>query len=410
MQKLPLRNLNAGMTLADDITTRHGQVVARKGTVLTDPLIARLSFYRIDLVPVEQEETPDEHKPLVAPLAVDLPTESITPLPQEEARRPKAASTPPPKPEVTLKKEKNPDGFRTNNKTIPYSQKLRSTPEYQKFQLDYSRNIALMRSVFESIVKKGETTVDFERILNEVRSLFASKTTLDLFDILHTMTALDDAVYVHSLNVALISRGIGKWMKLDKDKLDVLTLAGYFHDIGKIVIPPEVLNKTGKLTDEEFQMIRKHPLEGRKLLKQINGIDGRILAATLQHHERFDGSGYPRGLAGDEIDTTAAIVAVADVYDAMTASRTYRAPKCAFQVISDFEDDGLQKYDPKVIMTFIKRMADAYQNARVILSDGSRCKVIYLNPQRMSKPMVEFDDGKILDLSTSSGISITSII
>ncbi len=398
------------MVLADDITTKHGQVVAKKGTILTDPLIARLSFYRIDFAFIDGNGEPEELRPLVAPIPTDLHTESVTPLPDEPFIEAKSVSTPTPKPEVKLTPNDRPRQFVTDNKTIPYSQKIRSTPEYQKFQLDYSRNITLMRSVFESIVKKGETTIDFTHILSEVQSLFASKTTLDLFEILHTMTALDDAVYVHSLNVALIARGLGKWMKLDKNKLDILTLAGYFHDIGKIVIPPDVLNKTGKLTDEEFQLIRQHPLEGRKLLKSIEGIDGRILSATLQHHERFDGSGYPRGLAGDEIDTTAAIVAVADVYDAMTATRAYRAPKCAFQVISDFEDDGLQKYDPKVIMTFIKRMAAAYQNARVILNDGSRCKVIYLNPQRMSKPMVEFDDGKILDLSTTNDISITSII
>lgn len=410
MQKIPIRKLTAGMVLADDVTTRHGQVVARKGTTLTDPVIARLSFYRIDFAFIEEDGEPEELRPLVAPMPAELHTESVTPLPEDPTPPSRVVSTPAPKPEVKLTPKDSPRSFVTDNKTIPYSQKIRSTPEYQKFQLDYSRNIALMRSVFESIVKKGETKIDFAHILSEVQSLFASKTTLDLFEILHTMTALDDAVYVHSLNVALIARGLGKWMNLDRSKLDTLTLAGYFHDIGKIVIPPDILNKTGKLTDEEFQMIRQHPLEGRKLLKPIEGIDGRILAATLQHHERFDGSGYPRGLAGDEIDTTAAIVAVADVYDAMTATRAYRAPKCAFQVISDFEEDGLSKYDPKVIMTFIKRMAAAYQNARVILNDGSRCKVIYLNPQRMSRPMVEFDDGKILDLSTSTGLSITSII
>lgn len=358
--------LRPGMVLAKDVITLQGQCLAKTGTVLDQELITKITFYSIFDVSIE----------------------------------PEADSTA--EPETTASK----------NETIPYSQKIKSTPVYQSFQIDYSKNIAMMRGLFTRIIKKDHPAVDFNSILRDVSALFAQKTTLDLFDILHTMASLDDAVYVHSLNVALISRGIGKWIGYDAETLNVITLAGYFHDIGKLQIPSEVLNKTDKLTDEEFALMKQHPLYGKKILSKIPDIDSRILAAALQHHERNDGSGYPRGLSGDEIDPIASVVAVADVYDAMTTARVYRAPLCAFQVIAAFESDGLQKYSPKVVMTFLKRLAGAYQNARVLLNDGRRCKVVYIHhhDNSMSRPMVQFDDGQIIDLATTPNLFIKAII
>ena len=196
--------LRPGMVLAKDVMTLQGQCLAKAGTVLDQSLISKITFYSIFDVAIRSESDPE------------------------------------PAPAVSEEK----------NETIPYSQKLKSTPVYQTFQIDYSKNIAVMRGLFARIIKEEHPAVDFNSILRDVSALFAQKTTLDLFDILHTMASLDDAVYVHSLNVALITRGLGKWMGFDADTLNLLTLAGYFHDIGKLTIPPEVLNKTGNLTDE----------------------------------------------------------------------------------------------------------------------------------------------------------------
>lgn len=374
--KYKVNELRPGMVLDKDIVTLQGQTLANAGDELTRNLIARISFYSIFDVEIRPEEEVKK---------------------EEEAKKDVPAKEPP----------------KSDNKTIPYSQKMKSTKVYQTFQMDYSRNLATMRGVFYRIQKEDQPNVDFNSILRDVSALFAQKTVLDLFDILHTMHSLDDAVYVHCLNVSLIARGIGRWMQADTDTLNLLTLAGYFHDIGKITIPPQVLNKTGKLTDEEFAMMKQHPLNGKKLLEKVPHIDSRILSAALQHHERNDGSGYPRGLSGDEIDPVASVIAVADVYDAMTTARVYRAPLCAFQVIGAFEEDGLQKYSPKIVMTFLSRLAGAYQNARVILSDGRRCKVVYIHHHQncMSRPIVQFDDGEILDLLTQpKSLYISSIL
>ena len=104
----------------------------------------------------------------------------------------------------------------------------------------------------------------------------------------------------------------------------------------------------------------------------------------------------------DEIDTFASIVAIADVYDAMTAARSYRAPKCAFQVIAAFEDDGFQKYNPKVIFTFLQRVAACYNNSRVLLSDGTAGQIVYLNKNTLSRPIVDTVEHGLIDLSQSA--------
>ena len=223
-----------------------------------------------------------------------------------------------------------------------------------------------------------------------------------MFDMLYNMRSITDSVYAHCLNVALISRMIGRWLKLERHDLDVLTAAGLIHDIGKLCIPEEVLNKPGALTDEEFALIRQHPKLGYDVLKNQHSLDPRIKKAALMHHERSDGSGYPSGVTEDFIDNYAMIVAIADVYDAMTAARAYRAPLCPFEVISNFEKDGFQKYNTRYILTFLKQMATTYQSNRVILSDGRSGKIVMLNQNCLSRPIIQFDDNSCLDLSTAS--------
>ena len=155
--------------------------------------------------------------------------------------------------------------------------------------------------------------------------------------------------------------------------------------------------------------MKNHTKLGFELLRPL-GLNPRIQAAALSHHERCDGSGYPMGLKQEEIDDYAAIVAIADVYDAMTAARSYRAPLCVFEVIDSFEQDGLSKYKPQFILTFLSHIAGTYQNNRVLLSDGRVANIVMLNQNRYSKPVIQFMDGSCLDLSTQSELHIQSVL
>lgn len=361
MRRLTPKELEIGMIIAEPVKTPLGQLLAEKDTEVTRQLINRMKLYRVEYAMVEGSD-PD------------------TPTPKTHA----AAS-----------------------KT--HSQKVAASNEFKDFQLKYFQSIDELKKVFNAAYKDS-ADIDTTELLASVSDLFTSrKTIIELFDMLFNMRILTDPLYSHCLNVGLISRMIGRWLKLGREELNLLTLAGLLHDIGKIKIPDEVLNKPGKLTDSEFALIQRHPIFGYDILKK-QPLDPRIKKAALMHHERCDGSGYPSKLTDKFIDDYAMIVGIADVYDAMTAARSYRAPLCPFQVLSNFEEDGYQKYKTKYILTFLKHIASAYQNNRVILSDGYACNIVMLNQHSLSRPMVQLDDGSIIDLSTSRDLFIKSVL
>lgn len=410
MVKISSKKLESGMVVAQAIETKRGQIIADEGTVLSPQLIARLSFYNIDNVMVTDDTASKKNNENViqddiSQLLTDLSEEevqSIT-IPSVEIKKP--ADNKPKAVKATTSHSSSP------MESMSFSSKIQVSPRFQKYQMSFTNSMVSLRDYFNQIIS-GNVDDDLSQHMLKVPSeLFASKTSLEIFDMVHNMRSVDDTIYAHSLNVALIARAIGKWLKYSREELDLLTIAGLLHDIGKTQIPPEVLNKQGKLTDEEFALIKSHPLAGYKILKNTK-FDTRIKLAALQHHERFDGSGYPRGLDGDEIDEFASIIALADVYDAMTAARSYRSPKCAFQVIYEFEQEGFQKYNPEVIYTFLKRVANCYSNSRVLLSDGRSGQVVFLNNNALSRPIVKLGSGEMVDLSTPDNhdIFIKSIL
>lgn len=368
MKEYQTKDLLPGMVTAIPVRTKRGQLIINPNVELTRTLISRLEFYGIASVQIT------ENKQVAAPMET----------PKDPAYFP----------------AKSPVSAPSPVSDASYSQKLKSSPEFQRFQVDFTLRSQDLKNCFDAYLSDGGT-VNKEDLLSKTISLVSPKqTTLDVFDMLHNMRQVNDSTYAHSLNVAIISRIIGKWLHFSNEELDTLTLAGLLHDIGKTKIPDEVLNKDGKLTDEEFQMIRNHPKYGYDILKS-QPLNSHIKKAALMHHERCDGSGYPMGLTMEEIDDYALIIAIADVYDAMTAARSYRAPLCPFEVIAEFEKDGLQKYKPKYILTFLENIANAYQNNRVMLSDGTSARIVLLNHRRLSKPLVQLDDGACIDLEKS---------
>lgn len=365
MRKIETKKLQEGAVLAEAAVTPLGQPLAPAGTVVTRQLINRMKLYRVEFAEIEGEAPAEE-------------------TPQQQPAQPEK--------EVKTHAEES----------QTHSQKVASSSEFRTFQIEYVQATELMKQMFPAAIKENRP-IDTDKLLNSVSDLFQSRNTIvEMFDMLYNMRTVAGSVYAHSLNVALISRMIGRWLRLERHDLDILTLAGLMHDIGKLMIPEEILDKPGALTDEEFARIKQHPTLGYEILKRQPDLDSRIKKAALMHHERCDGSGYPTRLTEDYIDNFAMIVAIADVYDAMTAARSYRSPLCPFQVISKFEEDGFQKYHTKYILVFLKQIASTYQSNRVMLSDGRGCTIVMLNPNALSRPIVQFDDKSCLDLSSAS--------
>ena len=142
----------------------------------------------------------------------------------------------------------------------------------------------------------------------------------ELLSILSDVCVHDSYIFTHSVNVALYSIAVGMELKLPRNQLEDIGLGALMHDIGKVSVPQEILMKPGKLTDEEFSIIKIHAEEGFDLLRNSHTVPLLVAHCAFQHHERLDGSGYPRGISEKDIHRYAKIIAVADVFDAVTSS------------------------------------------------------------------------------------------
>lgn len=388
MENIKTSDLKSGMVIAEPVKTKRGQELIPAGTSLTKQLISRMEFYGIDSACIDETSMLTEEEVQAALQAA---------MAQKYGHSPQEVDSEGLQPEVTTPKNE-----------VAYSQKVKRSKSFQEYSLQSTMVTELLRDQLEGFVFEKKP-MDFDAMLKSVKSLITpGQTVIQYFDMLHNLRSSDDSVYSHSLNVAMISRILGKWLKWNSSDLDSLVIAGLLHDIGKILIPSEILNKEGKLTDEEFEQIRWHPRSGYDLIKDLK-VDSRIKKAALQHHERCDGSGYPMQVSEIMLDDFAMVVAIADVYDAMTAARKYRAPLCPFQVIREFERDGYHKYKTEFLLTFLRHIATTYQNNRVILSDGQAAKIILLNQNTLSEPLVQLNDGSCIDLATSP-LYIQSIV
>ena len=356
MKRVRTHELRPGMVVASDVYNRQDQLVIPADTVLTDKVIAKLSIYNIYFVKIKDEFVAHENK-------------------AEHS----------------------------------YSEKVRKSEVFQEFHKEFDENVTLMQSVLSDFAKEEVTVDAVHQVVDEaIQMLNDAHGDVNVFDMIHNMRQNSDLTYAHSINVALICHVIARWIGMNPEQITLAFTCGILHDIGKLRMPPELINKTGKLTKEEFYKLKTHPIEGYNMLKNLP-IDKHIKNAALMHHERSDGSGYPIGMKGDEIDKYARIVAIADVYEAATAPRVYRKGLSPFEVFAMFEDEGIQKYDTQMIMTFMKKVADNYRLNRVRLSNGKEGEIVFINKQALARPTVRCGE-EFIDLTKEKDITITELI
>lgn len=195
-----------------------------------------------------------------------------------------------------------------------------------------------------------------EKQKNDVRIILQSMNTFISF-----IDAKDPYTRGHSRRVAMYAAELAKRMKLSEDEVQNIYYAGLLHDAGKISVPDAVLNKPGKLTDEERKIIQDHTVAGGKMLKQMSSLRG-IRETALYHHERYDGKGYPEGLKGTEIPLYARIVGVADSYDAMSSSRVYRRHLNKDEIIDEIQNGSGTQFDPEIVPYMVDMINDGYVN------------------------------------------------
>ncbi len=340
--------LEPGMITYEDVLDSSGRLIIPKDTVLDEDIIYKLDFFSIlELIVYNEEPSSQDSKDSIS-------TESI------------------------------------------------------KFSRDYDSFLKNIKTNLNSFVSDQNAITEKELIKPIFSLIDDCKNTIQLFDILHNLKNTVEPVYHHSLNVSIISVVLGSWLHLSQSDLEQLALAGILHDIGKTIIPPQILNKTSKLTDEELQIVHSHVTLGYNIIKELD-LDPRIKEACLLHHERCDGSGYPNHYTLSKIPTFAKIISIADVYEAMTSQRSYRKEFCTFDVIRIFDAEGLNKYDPKYIMTFLENIVSAYLHNNVILSDGRKGSIVMINKSCLYRPVVQCGDN-FIDLSKNTNLKIKSVL
>lgn len=229
----------------------------------------------------------------------------------------------------------------------------------------------------------------------------------------------DDYTFSHSINVCVLSLVTAMGMNYCHNKLRDIGVGAILHDIGKLFVPQEILNKPGHLNDQEMFAVRKHTDSGFEVLRDYPDISLLSAHVAYQHHERCDGSGYPRGLSGEDIHPYARLVAVADVYDALTANRVYRPAYLPHQAVELVISEAGTKFHADVVRSFLKQVPVYPVATMVKLSDGRVGAVVDANKGYVGRPRVRIlyaADGRLLkepyevDLSHEPTLFVSEVI
>lgn len=278
--------------------------------------------------------------------------------------------------------------------------------KFERFKDSYGDSREKISRQINEIVFKN-LDIDENRLLEDVDKIInVADNNLAVMEMLKSVRGYDDSTYVHSINVAMICNVFGKWLGMSGIDVKDLTLAGLLHDIGKLKINDDILMKPDKLTEPEYNHIKRHTVYGYEILKDKK-IDSRVKYAALMHHERCDGSGYPQGRLGDQIPEFAKIVAIADVYDAMTADRVYRKGLNPFEAINFLEEENYIKFDARCKF-LLEKIAESFINDLVSLDNNEKGKIAMINKDHLSRPLIVTDEGYI-NLAQNKDKTIKSI-
>ena len=313
MRYVPSYCLRPGQRIANDITLFDNRVFVRRGKVLSTNLINRIQAIGFQGAYIDDD------------ISMDLDVVSIV---SEELQ-------------YKAKKE--------IKSLYGYAEMRNETP--------ISHEFTTIGSVIEDIV---------EQLLKNRHAM------VNIVD----LRSFDDYTYSHCLNVAILSVVVGTALRLSRKALELLAMGALLHDIGKVFIDKNIINKPGKLTDEEFDAVKKHCRSGLDYISPCKSIPKASLKAVLSHHERYNGKGYPDQLSGEDIPLFGRIVCVADVYDALTSDRPYRKAMLPSDALEYIISEYNEMFDPTVVDAFVKKVAPYPVGTCVKLSNDMDAIVI----------------------------------
>ncbi|MFD2045146.1 HD-GYP domain-containing protein [Ornithinibacillus salinisoli] len=356
MRLVSTKYIKKGAILGQTISNDNGIVLLQKGMSLSNSIIKRLRDQGITYVYIEDEETKDVQ--VVSAISEKLRKDAT-------------------------------DSVR------------------QVFSEVKSTDLLAKSFILDKEEKNLNTIV--HRLLEEINQHKESISLLgDIF-------ITDDYIFQHSLNVTIYALAIGKALHLNEKELAELGTGAILHDIGKAFIDYDVLQKPDQLSDKEFEIMKEHTTIGFDLLRKQGSVSSVVAHCAYQHHERLDGSGYPRGLSGDKIHTYAKIIGVADVFDAVTSNRVYRDAMLPHEGLEILYAGAVNLFDREMVEAFKKSIVVYPNGLTVLLNDGTSGVVVKQNKHLCDRPIVRVIKDKHkqmitpyeLDLSKELNITIT---
>lgn len=233
-----------------------------------------------------------------------------------------------------------------------------------------------------------------KKLVNTLKSNNEVKLSID------NLKLYDDYTYNHSFGVSVLSIAIGLSLNLRTGDLYDLGFCALLHDIGKMAVPIEIISKPARLTDEEFKIVQQHPAKGAEFFLNHHLASKKVCAGVLSHHEKFNGTGYPNGLKGDQIPLYGRIISVADVYDALTSIRPYRNPSSPAEAIEYIMGSSGSAFDVSIVEAFLKKVSPYPIGSCVRLSNGEIAIIVEQNDFHPLRPVVRLfsNPEKTLDL------------
>ncbi len=359
--KIALEELSAGHILEQDIFNLDGQLLLRKGTFFTDDIIGSMKKRSINDVYILKE-------------------------------------IPAPDPPKHIEMELPPQGDQTVKAKVAEV---------------YNNALGFVEGFMADIKRDKEINVG---AVAETVNTFSSSifTDTNVLDQMRKIGDKDDYLLTHSVDVSLMAIMIGKWLGYDQETVNNLGIAGILHDLGKVHIPEDILNKPARLTDKEREIMNNHPVIGYKLCQASNNLDQSIQYGILMHHERLDGSGYPTSVSYGKIPIFASILAIADTYDAITTKRVYspkRTPYMAAEII--LQEAMAGKIDIRIAKIFYDKVLSLSVGNKVLLSNQEKGVVVFMNPLKPNYPIVKVDNGVYnleKEKEKENGLSIINVL
>lgn len=316
--------------LADDVYTRGGNMIIPSDTLISDHIIKKLKAFRVERVTIYRS-----HSVLGNEYLSDMSLSASQKKYIEDVNATKAILR-----DLAIGKELNFDNVKTITGNI------------------------------------------YER-LGDVSSII---------ECINSIKVADQYTYSHSVNVAVYAMLLGKWMNLSRLQIKDLAMAGLLHDIGKSKISTEIINKKGPLNESEFDIVKRHPIYGYDIIKNIAEISMEVKRAVILHHEKENGTGYPFGILGNKKNLYAKIITAADIFDAITSERVYKEKQTPFSAFKEMEKIGYDIVDPKVMGVMFDNMPRYYIGSKVKLDNGEIGEVVYVPSSCAYAPVVKINE------------------